>query len=158
MCHELKDTGVGHQRSQIIYWNPASMEGQCPVRNGRELRGQIADSRMPERERRPLTDGEIDHDRVWKTSGQRPALALQRQTRLRRAETVVGNGSRHREIRQSGKRSGVLRHIQSLATTGSDHCLARGRDQAQQAHRFFYARLIHFMKQSQRYAMIPEGS
>src|SRR5262245_4079257 len=133
------------------------MERERPVRNGRELGGQIADSGMPERERRPLTDGEIDHDRIGKTRGKRPALALQSQTRLRRAETVVGNGRRHREVRESRKGGGVLRHIQSLATTGADQCFARSRDGAQQAHRFFDARLSHFMEQSQSYPMIPEG-
>ena len=69
IADELKDAGVGHQRSQIIHRSAPSVEGQFPVPNGRELRRQVANSRMPKRQRRPLTDGEIDYDRLGKSGG-----------------------------------------------------------------------------------------
>src|SRR5262245_64958008 len=112
---------------------------------------------MPKRQRRPLTHGDIDYNRFGKTSGQGPTLALQGQTRLWRAETVVGKGSRRREVRQSSKGSGILRDVERLAATDSDQCLARRWHCAQQAHRFFYARLLHFVEKSRSNAVIPKG-
>src|SRR5262249_47964331 len=49
---------------------PARVEGQLPARNRREFGRQIANSGMPEHQRRPLTDGEIDHNRLGKTRRQ----------------------------------------------------------------------------------------
>src|SRR6516162_2219420 len=103
---------------------------------------------MPESQRRPLTDGEIDYNRFGKASEQRSALALQRQTGLWRAETVVGKRSRRRNVGQSGEGGGIFRHVERFAATDSDQCLARRRQCAEQAHRFLYARLLHFMEQS----------
>ena len=75
---------------------------------------------MPESQRRPLTDGEIDYNRFGNTGRQCPAGALQGQTRLRRAETIVGKRSRHREVRQCGQGSSIFSDIERLAATDSD--------------------------------------
>src|SRR5262249_23820488 len=112
---------------------------------------------MPERQRCPLADGEIDYNRFGKTSGQRSALALQSQTCLWRTETVVGKRRRHREVGQFSKRRNILRRVERPATTNSDQCLARRRQCALQAQCFFYTSPLNCMEQSRIYTVIPKA-
>ena len=117
---ELVDRGVGEQGGEVVDRLAAAMEGELPVEDRRQLGGQVAHAREPERPGRIFADVEIEDDRVRQRRRQRPATARDRQTRLRAGEAVVGERGGCRVVRQPAQERDVLGDVERLAAAQPD--------------------------------------